>query len=164
MRVRTWAGIAVLALTIGTAATVTAQASPKAAPESVAGNGIIHLVAGGGGGGLSILQDFDHDGMGFGDHTVFRGSLTRPEGRRVGTQYGDCTFFSEGFEDGGRWLCHYLLDLPHGQITVEGLDPRGPSDAFFSITGGTGDYRGAAGQAEFVDSDTQTDIYIDLSG
>jgi hypothetical protein len=164
MSVRTWAGICVLALAMGTAATVTAQASPSAAPQSSTGDGIIHLVAGGGGGGLSILQDFDHDGMGFGDHTLFRGSLTRPGGRRIGTQYGDCTFFSEGFEDGGRWLCHYLLDLAHGQITAEGLDPRGISDTIFSITGGTGDYRGASGQARFVDSESQTDIYIDLDG
>jgi hypothetical protein len=43
---------------------------------------------------------------------------------------------------------------------VEGLGPRGISDTIFSITGGTGDYRDAAGQAEFADSDSQTDIYI----
>jgi hypothetical protein len=163
MSVRSWAGVCALALAIGTAATVTAQASPRPAPQTVSGDGIIHLVTAGGG-GLSILQDFDHDGMGFGDHTVFRGALTRPGGRRIGTEYGDCTFFSEGFEDGGRWLCHDLLDLPHGQIIAQGLDPRGLSDTIFSITGGTGDYRGATGQAEFVDSESQTDIYIDLEG
>jgi hypothetical protein len=32
----------------------------------------------------------------------------------------------------------------------------------FAITGGTGAYAGATGQARYVDSETQTDIYIDL--
>ncbi len=159
MNVRRWAAVAALALAMGTmAATVAAQATPR----SVGGDGIIHVVAAGG--GLSILQDFDHDGMGFGDRVIFRGPLTRPDGRRIGTEYGDCLFVSESFESGGSWLCRYLLGLPHGQITAEGLDPRGVSDTLFSITGGTGDYRGARGQAEFVDSESQTDIYIDLGG
>ena len=160
MRVRTWAGISVLALAIGTAATVTAYASPKVAPQSATGDGIIRLVLTN---GNVVFQDFDHDGMGFGDRLIGRGPITRPEGRRIGTSYADCVVVSEVLE-GGRWWCRYVLDLPHGQITTEGLDPQGISDVFFSITGGTGDYRGAKGQAEFVDTPDQTDVYIDLSG
>jgi hypothetical protein len=37
------------------------------------------------------------------------------------------------------------------------------SDTFFSVTGGTGAYMEAEGQAEFVDTPEQTDIYITLA-
>jgi hypothetical protein len=160
MRVRTWAGIAALALALGATATLTAHASPQAAPRSVAGDGIMHIVLGL---GSNVFQDFDQDGMGFGDRLIARGPITRPDGRRIGNGYGDCVVVSKVLE-GGRWWCRYVLDLPQGQITTEGLDPQGISDVFFSITGGTGDYRDAQGQAEFVDSSTQTDVSLDLGG
>jgi len=160
MGVRTWAGIGAVALAFGAAATVTAQASPKAAPRSMAGDGVIHVVLGT---GSVVFQDFDHDGMGLGDRLTARGRITRPEGPRIGTVYGDCVVATKVLE-GGRWWCRYVLDLPHGQITTEGIDPQGISDVFFSITGGTADYRDARGQAEFVDSQSQTDVYVDLGG
>jgi hypothetical protein len=60
------------------------------------------------------------------------------------------------------YVCTYVLRFHDGSITMQGLDPHGPSDVLFAITGGTGAYAGATGQARYVDSDTQTDIYIDL--
>ena len=157
MGIRRWATMAAMALALGTLA---ATAVAQAAPRSVSGDGIIHVVFTN---GRSVLLDFDHDGMGFGDRLLARGPITRAEGRRIGTGYGDCAVVSEVLE-GGKWWCRYVLDLPNGQITTEGLDPRGVSDTIFSITGGTGDYRDARGQAEFVDSESQTDVYIDLDG
>jgi hypothetical protein len=41
------------------------------------------------------------------------------------------------------------------------IDPQGPSRVFFAVTGGTGSYRSATGQAEYIDTDV-TDIIIDL--
>ena len=106
--------------------------------------------------------DFNHNGLGLGDRVVSRGPLTDPQsGQQVGTAYGDCVIFSPRVV-GGVFRCSYLLDLPGGNLTAEGLDPQGISDVEFSVTGGTNDYMGAAGQAEFVDSATQTDIYVDL--
>jgi len=34
-----------------------------------------------------------------------------------------------------------------GSITMQGLDPHGPSDVLMAITGGTDAYAGATGQA-----------------
>jgi hypothetical protein len=156
MRVRTWATIGVAAVVLAMMAGVAARATPG----SMAGDGIIHLVVGGD--GHATFFDLEHDGMGFGDRLVARSPLTREGGRRVGTAYLDCVIVSE-VQLGGRYWCRYVLDLRGGQITTEGLDPQGVSDTFFSVTGGTGQYVAAGGQAEFVDSQTQTDIYISLT-
>lgn len=45
---------------------------------------------------------------------------------------------------------------------TEGLDPKGVSDTFFAVTGGTRRYVGASGEAEYIDS-SRTDIYITLA-
>lgn len=154
MRTRACATIGAAAVVLATMASVTAQAKPN----SGAGDGIIHVVINGVG-GHDVFFDFEHDGLGLGDRLVGRSPVLRAEGRRVGTAYLDCLIVSQE-QLGGRYWCRYVLDLKGGQITTEGLDPQGISDTFFSITGGTGEYREARGQAEFVDSESQTDIYI----
>jgi len=99
----------------------------------------------------------------FGDRLVTRGVIADPDsGERVGTAYGDCVVVSTKIGVDGTYWCRYVLDIPQGQITTEGLDPHGPSDVLFSITGGTRAYKEASGHAEFVDSDTQTDVYLVL--
>lgn len=52
--------------------------------------------------------------------------------------------------------------LAPGVGTTEGLDPHGLSDVFFSITGGTGAFKDIEGQAEYIDTASQTDIIIRL--
>jgi hypothetical protein len=119
----------------------------------------IHVVVGPG----SRVQffDFDRDGLGFGDRLASVGPLLN-EGQttRVGTAYLDCLIVSRVL-DGGKFDCTYVLELKDGDITTQGIDPRGPSDVLFAITGGTGAYRGAEGQARHIDTDV-TDIIIDL--
>ena len=156
MRTRTRTTIGAAAVVLATMAGVTAHATPR----SSAGDGIIHLVIEED--GHATFFDFEHDGLGFGDRLVARSALTNVGGRRVGTAYLDCLIVSE-VQQGGKYWCRYVLDLRGGQITTEGLDPQGISDTFFSVTGGTGEYLAAGGQAEFVDSQTQTDIYISLA-
>jgi len=122
----------------------------------------IHVVAGGGGGGLKFL-DFDNDGLTLGDRLVAFGPLlNEDQTKRVGTQYFDCWVGDEVLLDGSPYVCTYVLKFKAGSITTQGLDPHGLSDVLFAITGGTGAYAGATGQARYLESETQTDIYIDL--
>jgi hypothetical protein len=72
----------------------------------------------------------------------------------------DCLIVS-GVLEGGTFNCTYVLKLKEGDITTHGIDPEGPSDVFFSVTGGTRAYRGASGQARHIDTDV-TDILIEL--
>ena len=146
---------AMLAVTmVGLAVAQTGNAAPP--------NGTIHVVAGGGGGGLKLL-DFDNDGLTLGDRlAAFGPLLNEDQTKRVGTQYLDCWVGDEVLLDGSPYVCTSVLKFKAGSITIEGLDPHGPSDVLFAITGGTGAYAGATGQARYVDSETQTDIYIDL--
>jgi hypothetical protein len=81
---------------------------------------------------------------------------------RVGTAYLDCWVGAATLQIGRPYVCTHVLKLQDGSITTQGIDPRGRSDVLFAITGGTGAYAGATGQAEYVDSETQTDIFIDL--
>jgi hypothetical protein len=82
--------------------------------------------------------------------------------QQVGTYFLDCWIGSAILEDGSPYVCAEVLSLRDGTITTQGLDPHGLSDVFFAVTGGTGAFEGASGQAEYVDTDTQTDIIIEL--
>lgn len=119
----------------------------------------IHLVSGPG--GHSKFLDFNHDGLGFGDRLVAVGPLIdESQTRRVGTAYLDCVIVSR-VQVGGTYDCTYVLKLEGGDIMTHGIDPQGPSDVFFAVTGGTGTYREASGQAHYIDTDV-TDIVIHL--
>ena len=119
----------------------------------------IHLVSGPG--GHSEFLDFNHDGLGFGDRLVAVGSLLdESQTRRVGTLYLDCVIVSR-VQVGGTYDCTNVLKLEGGDIMTHGIDPQGSSDVFFAVTGGTGTYREASGQAHYIDTDV-TDIIIHL--
>jgi hypothetical protein len=126
------------------------------------GDGPIHLVPGPGG---SIqLFDFANDGLTLGDRLASFGSLLDGDsGRRVGASYLDCWVGDVTLDDGSPYVCTNTLRFRDGStIVTQGLDPHGLSDVFFAITGGTGLYEGASGQAEYIDSEAQTDIYLYL--
>jgi hypothetical protein len=149
------ASVAVLAvLTVGIAL---AQTGPGAAHAPVAK---IHVVYG----PQSHAQffDFDGDGLGFGDRLTAVGPLfDQDQTKQVGTAYIDCSIVSPVLE-GGTYDCTYVLQFKDGAVTTQGIDPQGPSDVTFAVTGGTGAYRGATGQAENIDTDV-TDIIISLN-
>jgi hypothetical protein len=107
--------------------------------------------------------DFEGDGLTLGDRlAVVSPMLDVGQTERVGTAYGDCWVGAARLKEGSRYVCSYILRFKDGTITTEGLDPHGLSDVFFSITGGTGAYQDLDGQAEYVDTATQTDIIIAL--
>jgi hypothetical protein len=120
----------------------------------------IHVVVGPG--GHDEFLDFNRDGLGLGDRLASVGPLLdESQTERIGTAYLDCLIVSRVLEGGGTFDCTYVLKLKDGDITTHGIDPQGPSDVFFAVTGGTGAYRDASGQARYIDTDV-TDIIIDL--
>jgi hypothetical protein len=109
----------------------------------------------------SEFLDLGTPGPSLGDEIVFS-EVLRSRGREVGTSGGVCTatevvppYTSITFH------CVATLSLRQGQITLQGLvefqgeDDPGPFTV--AITGGTGAYRGAGGEAVIRDvSDTRT--------
>lgn len=141
------------ALTVGIAL---ASTGPGAGGPS---DDTIHVVVGPG--SHDEFLDFNGDGLGLGDRVAAVGPLLdESQTERVGTAYLDCVIVSRVLE-GGTFDCTYVLKLEDGDITTHGIDPQGPSDVFFAVTGGTRAYRGASGQARHIDTDV-TDIIIDL--
>jgi hypothetical protein len=129
-------------------------------PAQAAGGEEIHLVLPAG--GHAKFFDFNHNGLTFGDRLAIKGPILNEDRSQVGTYFLDCWIGSAILEDGSPYVCAHVLSLRGGTITTQGLDPHGLSDVFFAVTGGTGAYEGASGQAEYVDTDTQTDIIIEL--
>ena len=114
-------------------------------------------------GAHAVFYDFDHNGLGFGDRLESVGPiLDGSQSHRIGTTYADCFIADRILVEGSIYDCTYVLKLGDGTITTQGLDPHGVSDVFFAITGGTGAYVDASGQAEYIDSNV-TDVYIDFS-
>jgi hypothetical protein len=107
--------------------------------------------------------DFEGDGLTLGDRlATVSPILDAGRTERLGTSYGDCWVGAPRLREGSPYICSYVLTFERGTITTHGLDPHGRSDVFFSITGGTGAYRDIGGQAEYIDTDSQTDIIIRL--
>jgi hypothetical protein len=103
-----------------------------------------------------VHNDFDGDGrFDMGDRVVVRGPLVDPAtGDRVGQAQWECTAmtFVRVEAQHGTWLCTGLLRLPQGDLVLEGPDPAGFGDSVFAVTGGTGPYRAARGEADVVDA------------
>lgn len=134
-----------------------AQAGEASAPGN---GGVIHLVVPTT--GQVKFNDFDHDGVTLGDTlTVVSPLFDRSQTRRMGTAYGECVVAGRRLLEGTPYDCTYVLRLKRGTITTQGLDPHGSSNVFFAVTGGTGAYAEARGQAEYIDTSV-TDIIIRL--
>lgn len=107
------------------------------------------------------LIDLSDPGFNLGDESVFSDDLwTHRNGRRLGFDGGTCTVtrVEDAATQTGKVLCRVTFSLAHGQISTQTLVP--VAHAALSgthteaITGGTGRYRGASGQAtlKFLDS------------
>jgi hypothetical protein len=142
--------IACAGLVTATAATVAAAGPgshpvPRATggrtePGAAAGQ-TIHLVA------HEKQRKFLNNG-GFGDEEIFRGILDNATGTtRVGIFAGMLTSVSP---TDSLNLATVDLQLPGGQITVQGLLSGTQSRIVHAITGGTGSYAGAEGEFSFT--------------
>jgi hypothetical protein len=74
-------------------------------------------------------------------------------GRKVGDDATVCQFMADLGQAGGRFQCLATLALPEGQLTAQGLatlTEAGGQPVTLAITGGTGAYRTAHGQARII--------------
>jgi hypothetical protein len=116
------------------------------------------------------LLDFDRDGrIEMGDRAVVRGPLVDPAtGDRVGPSFWECVAMTRIRPElqRGMWVCTALLRLADGDITLQGQDPAGFGASVFAVTGGTGLYRNARGEADVVDAPdpdrTEITIHLEL--
>jgi hypothetical protein len=93
------------------------------------------------------LVDADGDGAtSLGDYTVFHDILLR-DGQQVGDEGGTCPIVDI---QQGLIHCTGTIRLPGGQLTFQGLTTTAPTK-LVAITGGTGRYQGAAGEATLVE-------------
>jgi hypothetical protein len=108
--------------------------------------------------------DLDDDGvLELGDRVETRARLfdAAATDDQVGWAFGTCLVerrINPGVS--GLWRCTYLLRLADGTITVDGLDPAGPGAYELGVTGGTGAYNVANGEATFTDTHRSTDMQI----
>ena len=116
------------------------------------------------GSGSDRFVDLDDDGVReLGDRVEFRAKLfdAAATDEQVGWAFGTCLVerrITPGVS--GLWRCTYLLKLAEGTITLDGLDPAGPGVYELGVTGGTGAYSAANGEATFTDTNTSTDMQI----
>lgn len=139
------AGLALAGLFGAVSATgATAQASQSAHPAATTGAmtpQTIHLVA------HEKQRKFLNEG-GFGDEEIFRGILDNASGTtQVGIFAGTLTSVSA---NDSLNLATVDLQLPGGQITVQGFADFTQSRIVHAVTGGTGSYRGARGEFSFT--------------
>ena len=98
--------------------------------------------------------DLGAPGPSVGDRVTLTSDLFDPDGRKVGRDGGECVIVridTSAPEDAQQVVqCLITTQLPQGQLTFQGLG-QGTRN-FFAITGGTGAYRAARGQALVVDT------------
>ena len=121
-------------------AAAAAQASPAARPAAATGQ-TIHLVA------HEQQRKLLSQG-GFGDEEIFRGILDDATGTtQVGIFAGTLTSISG---NDSLNLATVDLQLPGGQITIQGFADFTQPAIVHAITGGTGRYTGAEGEFSFT--------------
>ena len=138
------AGVALVGL-LGAVSAIaaTAQASQSAHPATATAMTVhrIHLVA-----HEKQRKFFNHGG--FGDEETFRGILDNASGTtRVGIFAGTLTSVSS---NDSLNLATVDLQLPGGQITIQGFFFGTQSRIVHAITGGTGIYTDAGGEFSFT--------------
>jgi hypothetical protein len=151
-------GVGVLAAIMLTVASVTlasASSSPSPDPASTDKTRTIKLVAKH---RQETQVDLGEKGFGPGDLIVLSDVLFR-HGKRVGTSGVTCTvIFVSSNQQTVQLQCVGTLSLPDGQITLQGLPNIAESFAL-AITGGTGAYRTAHGQANIFTLSDKADEY-----
>ncbi|HEV3495321.1 MAG TPA: hypothetical protein VHA34_03105 [Actinomycetes bacterium] len=86
-----------------------------------------------------------------GDYVVFH-DLLLTNGKQVGDEGGTCPLVDV---EQGLIHCTGTIRLPGGQLTFQGLTTTDPTKQI-AITGGTGRYQGAGGEATLVENPDQT--------
>lgn len=110
--------------------------------------------------------DLDGDGRtDTGDRYTGRSLLVDPvSGERIGRSIGECIATTRIVveQSKGTWVCTYVLALADGHIVLQGEDPAGAGPYVLAVTGGTGLFRNASGEADAVDVEDRTELTIHL--
>jgi hypothetical protein len=113
-----------------------------------------------------VFVDFDRDGrIDTGDRVAVRSLVVDPaSGERVGRGLGDCVAMTriEVEQQRGTWACTHVLALTGGHIILQGEDPAGSGPYVLAVTGGTGLYKNARGEADALDVEDRTELTIHL--
>jgi hypothetical protein len=120
-------------------------------------------------GGRVALVDLDGDGrIDTGDRFTGRSPVIDPaSGESVGRAFSECIATTRVVveQSKGTWVCTHVLALADGHITLQGEDPAGLREGaayVLAVTGGTGLYRNALGEADAVDLEDRTELTIHL--
>jgi hypothetical protein len=99
--------------------------------------------------------DLGEEGASIGDLYVFSGPLLdESEETQLGRADGQCTTTSSpGPSTEARWVCNvtstFSEEREGAEINAQGVGRIEAEDVVFAVTGGTGDFRDARGQATF---------------
>lgn len=127
---------------VAASAVVLASTGSAAAGTPRAGSFTVHLHQ-----TSDTRVDLGTKGFSAGDQEVGAANITR-NGRRIGWANMSCTTARVG-QSSADEMCDYVLHLGAAQITAAGsvrAGQHGPGTFHMPIVGGTGRYRGAAGQ------------------
>jgi hypothetical protein len=139
------AAVTAIALGLGANTLATAEPSARGAergrpPEVIRLVERVHEVA---------FDDGGAPGPSLGDRLIFTAEIFDEQGRRVGRDGADCVVVrnepSAPPTEQQVVECMVSLELPEGQLTFQGLAQG--LDNTFALTGGTGAYRTAQGEA-----------------
>src|SRR5262249_50803251 len=105
--------------------------------------------------------DLDKPGLSRGDHVVLRDGVTRPDGGAPGDLRQDCTLIDVGANlFTSTFECMGSIALPEGTLIIQGpFVPSSPEQAQ-AVTGGTGQYRAAQGDAIIRAEDDQITVRL----
>ena len=113
------------------------------------------------------FENFDRPVLEPGDRAVASAVLRdRQGGARIGTGWADCVVVVRITSDqAGKFMCSWILTLPDGRLSMQGLDRRGPGPAVFAVTGGTDGYATARGVVHARDTQfrDRTVLHFDLA-
>ena len=140
-----WGAVIAVVLTAGGA---TAAVASSAAPASSHRSQTIDLVARQTQARLLVLAAPGHGPVG--NQIVTTDDIYRQAGK-VGHDATVCQIMADLGQAGARFQCAATVFLPEGQLTVQGLatlTETGNQPFTLAITGGTGAYRTARGQAQ----------------
>lgn len=133
-----------------TAAGATAAVASSATPASSRHSQTIHLVARQTQARLLVLASPGHGPVG--NQILTTDDVYRQAGK-VGHDATVCQVMADLGQAGARFQCTATVSLPEGQLTVQGLatmTETGSQPFTLAITGGTGAYRTARGQAQVI--------------
>lgn len=96
-------------------------------------------------------SDMGPKGVGIGDRLAYTVAFSEAgnKGKKLGTGYGECVRLTGSSDAAGVLNCTETIRLKGGDLHVGGIYEPGAKSNTWTITGGTGRYRGSTGEEFF---------------